>query len=61
MNVGESKRKCENYYEFPVEILFKDIDNIRSGDIYELEYYLLSDREGKIESKNNGKLQIKFI
>ena len=53
-------QKHLNYYEFPVEILIKDIDDIKKGDKYELEYYLLSDKEGKICSKNNGKFEIIF-
>ncbi len=65
VNINESKQKYPNYYEFPVEIKFKDIDNIKKDDKCELEYYLLSDREGTILNINNkkkiGKLQIIII
>jgi hypothetical protein len=65
VNINESIQKYPNYYEFPVEILFKDIDNIKKDDKCELEYYLLSDREGTILNINNkkkiGKLQIIII
>ena len=61
----KSFQEYQNYYEIPVEILFKDIDNVKKGDKYELEYYLLSDREGIILNINNkkkiGKLQIIII
>jgi len=58
VKIKQSFQKYKNYWEFPVEILIKDFDDIKKGDKYELEYYLLSDREGKIHSKNNGKLEI---
>jgi hypothetical protein len=65
VNINESEQKYPNYYEFPVEIKFKDIDNIKKDDKCELEYYLLSDREGTILNINNkkkiGKLQIIII
>ena len=65
VQIDKSFQKYPNYYEIPVEILFKDIDNIKKGDFYELEYYLLSDREGIILNINNkkkiGKLQIIII
>ena len=64
--IDKSFQKYPNYYEIPVEILFNDIiDNVKKGDKYELEYYLLSDREGIILNINNkkkiGKLQIIII
>ncbi len=65
VKINKSFQKYPNYYEFPVEIKFKDIDNIKKDDKYELEYYLLSDREGTILNINNkkkiGKLQIIII
>jgi hypothetical protein len=60
VKIDKSFQKYPNYYEIPVKILFKDIGNIKIGDKYELEYYLLSDREGKIYSKNNGNFEIIF-
>ena len=58
VKINKSFQKYPNYYEFPVEILFKDIDDIKKGDKYELEYYLLSDKQGPIFSNNYGKLEI---
>ena len=61
VKIDKSFQKYPNYYEFPVEILFKDIDNIKKDDKYELEYYLLSDKQGPIYSNNYGKLEIILI
>ena len=61
VKINKSFQKYPNYYEFPVEIKFKDIDNIKKDDKYELEYYLLSDKQGPIYSNNYGKLEIILI
>jgi len=51
----------KRFYEIPVEILFKDLDDIKINENYELECYLMSDKEGKIGNKNNGKLNIQIL
>ena len=66
VKIDKSFQKYPNYYEIPVEILFNDIiDNVKKGDKYELEYYLLSVRKGIILNINNkkkiGKLEINIF